>query len=111
MRASYKYPGSVSGAMNFRAIAQTTMVLSALLAGCAEQTMKPIASVEEGVRLVDSFKGEAQDFELAVPESLLDPVGINMSLITDRALARGWEPDGFVQSDGYRVFRYRKLRQ
>jgi len=110
MRASHKYPGSVSGALKLRGSALTTMLLSALLTGCTDQTMKPIASVEEGFRLVDSFKGEAQDFELAVPESLMDPVGINMSLITDRALARGWEPDGFVQSDGYRVFRYRELR-
>ena len=72
--------------------------------------MKPIGSIDEGVRLVDSFQGKPQDFQLAVPDSLLDPVGINMAIITDRVLARGWQPDGFTQAQGFRVFRYKELK-
>lgn len=69
----------------------------------------PIASVEEGMHLVDAFGGRPEDFQLVVPAALLDPIGINMAKITDRVLARGWEPDGFVQQAESRVFRYKVL--
>ena len=41
--------------------------------------MKPISSVEEGISLIDSFKGKAEELVLAVFDSLLDPVGLNMA--------------------------------
>lgn len=75
-----------------------------------QHRMKVIASVEEGVRLVDSFEGKAEEFVLAVAGSLLDPMGINMAIITDRVLARGWQPAGFTQSEGYRIYRYEELK-
>jgi hypothetical protein len=71
--------------------------------------MKPIASARDGMELVDSFVGDPENFVLAVPEALLDPVGINMALITDRILARGWEPNRFERHDGYRLYRYKVL--
>ena len=71
--------------------------------------MNVIASVEEGLQLINSFPGRAEDFQLLVPEALLDPVGMNMAIITDCALARNWQPDGFVLGDGYRAFRYKEL--
>jgi hypothetical protein len=73
---------------------------------CMDSEQSLIASVEEGVRLVDSFKGKAEEFVLAVPDSLLDPVGLNLAVITDRVLARGWQPAGFTQAEGYRIYRY-----
>ena len=91
----------------FRAVGVTVV---ALIAGCESRDMKPIASVEEGVRLVESFKGSPQDFQLAVPDTMLDPVGVNMAIITDHVLKRGWEPDGFSQASGYRVYRYKALK-
>jgi len=72
--------------------------------------MKSITSVEEGVRLIESFKGLPQEFQLAVPDAMLDDVGINMAIITDHVLKRGWEPDGFTQASGYRVYRYKALK-
>jgi len=74
--------------------------------GSADSKLKPIASIEEGVRLVDSFKGNPEDFQLAVPDSLNDARGMTMAIITDRVLARGWWPHGFLQEHGYRVYRY-----
>jgi hypothetical protein len=68
--------------------------------------VKPIASAEEGMRLVDSFQGNPEDFQLAVPDALLDPAGLNMAIITDRVLARRWWPNGFEQRDRYRIYRY-----
>lgn len=68
---------------------------------------EPIASVEEGVRLVQTFKGEPQDFRLVIPESLMDPVGMNIAIITNEILKRGWMPDDVVKKPGYRVFTYK----
>ena len=50
--------------------------------------MTPATTVEEARRLIDSFRGEPEDFELAISNELLDPVGINMAIITDAILAR-----------------------
>jgi hypothetical protein len=72
-------------------------------------TMKPIASVDEALQLVSSFTGKPEEFQLAVPEALIDAVGINMAIITDRVLSRGWQPDGFTQKFGYRIYRYKEL--
>jgi hypothetical protein len=71
--------------------------------------MKPVKSVEEALQLVDSFVGRPDAFQLAVPDALLDPVGGNMAIITDRILARGWQPDVVIQGHGHRVFRYKEL--
>jgi hypothetical protein len=30
-----------------------------------------------------------------------------MAIITDRVLQRGWEPNGFVQKNGYRIYLYK----
>ena len=73
------------------------------------KSLKAIGSVQEALKLVDSFSGNPEDFELAVPATLLDAVGINMAIITDRILQRGWQPDGFTQESGYRRLRYKKL--
>jgi hypothetical protein len=62
----------------------------------------------EALGLVDSFNGKPEDFQLAIAETLLDATGINIAIITDRILKRGWQPDGFTQEPGYRLFRYKK---
>ena len=71
--------------------------------------MKPISTVEEAQRTIRAFEGKPEDFRLPIADALLDPVGINLSMITDDILARGWEPDGYIQEKGYRIFKYRKL--
>ena len=68
---------------------------------------KIVKSVEEALRLVDGFQGAPEDFELAFPDSLNDPIGMNMAIIGDRILSRGWWPDGFVQKTGFRIYRYK----
>jgi hypothetical protein len=70
--------------------------------------VKPVTSIVEALGLVDSFDGKPEDLQLAIPEPLLDAVGINIAIITDHILRRGWRPDGFTQGPGYRLFRYRK---
>ena len=31
-----------------------------------------------------------------------------MAVITDGILAREWEPDGYIQEHGYRIYKYKK---
>jgi hypothetical protein len=71
--------------------------------------MKPVASVAEAIQTIDAFSGPASDFLLAFPDELNDPIGINLAIVTDRILARGWCPAGFTQFSGYRVLRYAPL--
>jgi hypothetical protein len=39
----------------------------------------------------------------------LDPVGINMAIIADAILAREWEPDGYTEASGYRIYKYKTM--
>lgn len=72
--------------------------------------MNPFTDVHDAVRYVDGFSGTPEELNLAISDVLLDPVGISMAIITDRVLARGWEPNGYEQKDGFRVYRYKKMQ-
>ncbi len=54
--------------------------------------MKPINSVDAAIAAINAYSGKPEDFQLAIAESLLDPAGVNMAIITDRILARSWMP-------------------
>jgi len=71
--------------------------------------MKPVTTVEEAQEIIRSYQGKPEDFRLSVAEGLLDPVGINMAIITDAIVAREWEPDGFIQEKGFRIYKYKEL--
>lgn len=71
--------------------------------------MEIIDSVQEAVRQVVTFEGDPEDFQLTISQQLLDPVGVNMAIITDYVLKRGWEPNGFSQGDGFRTYRYKGM--
>ena len=71
--------------------------------------MKPITTVAEARRLIASFTGRPEDFRLPVANELLDPVGVNMAIITDDILAREWEPDGYVEGSGCRIYKYKAM--
>ena len=71
--------------------------------------MSPITTIEEANRIIEEYQGAASDFQLPIADSLLDPVGVNMAIITDYILARDFMPDGFEQKDGYRLYKYKDL--
>ena len=71
--------------------------------------MKPFKDTNEAARYVESFEGKASDLKLAICDSLLDPVGINMAIITDKILDKGWEPNGYEEHEGYRVYMYKEM--
>jgi len=72
--------------------------------------MNPISNIDDAKKVIEAHEGDAEDFELPISEELQDPLGINMSIITDVILARGWETNGFVQNDGYRIYLYKRMQ-
>lgn len=70
--------------------------------------MKPFTEIEAALAFVKSFRGSAEELQLPIDDSLQDPVGLNMALLVDHMLGREWEPAGFEQMPGYRIYRYRE---
>jgi hypothetical protein len=73
-----------------------------------EHHMKPFTEIEAALEFVKSFRGCAGELLLPIDDSLQDPVGMNMALIVDHLLGREWEPAGYEQMSGYRVYRYKE---
>jgi len=71
--------------------------------------MKPFEDAIEAAHYVERFEGKASDLKLAISDSLLDPIGINMAMITDKILDKGWEPNGYEEKEGYRVYMYKEM--
>jgi len=69
--------------------------------------LKPIKTVDEAIAIIYEYQGESQNFELPISLILLDSMGINMTIITDRVLSKGWIPDGYVERDEVRIFKYK----
>ncbi len=68
--------------------------------------MKPIETVDEALKIIDSYDELPKDFALPVADSLQDPVGANMAIIVDRILSKGLMPDGYEQKEKYRLYKY-----
>ncbi len=68
--------------------------------------MEPITDIAEAIRRIEEYQGAPQDFELPISDSLNDEIGVNIAIVTDAILGKGWEPNGFVQKDGFRIYLY-----
>jgi hypothetical protein len=71
--------------------------------------MRPITTIEEARRTIQNFSGGPEDFVLPISDQLQDPIGVNMAIIVDAILDKGWEPDGFEQRDEFRLYRYKTM--
>ena len=85
------------------------VAFSAAVEARTVRSMPTVKSVEEALQYIDAFKGDADNCRFGIPEQLFDPAGVSAARITDRALSRGWEPDGFVVVLDYRVYRFRAI--
>ena len=63
--------------------------------------------VVDAVESVKRFEGRPEDFQLPISEEMLDPVGMNMAIVGDAVLSKGWTVDGYHQMDGFRIYRYK----
>ena len=68
--------------------------------------MAPCRNIEDALEAIREFEGPAGKFRLLVANSVLDPPGANMAIVTDALLAKGWQPDGFEDKGDHRLFRY-----
>ena len=48
--------------------------------------MKPFKEAKEAAQYIENFGGKARDLKLPICDSLHDPIGINMTIITDKIL-------------------------
>ncbi len=71
--------------------------------------VKPYCTIGDAVAAIDAHKGTAETFTLPLADSLHDPMGMAIAILTDRILARGWEPGGCEQGEGFRIYRYKTM--
>ena len=69
----------------------------------------PAKTVDEALAVIKHYQGRAEDFELLIDDTVLDPTGINMAIIGDSLLKKKLFPEGFEQKHGYRVYRFRSV--
>ena len=67
---------------------------------------------EKAAEFVKSMTIEGSSFELAIADGIKfagqpDAMGLGMAVVLDACLARGFEPDGFKECDGHRVYMYK----
>jgi len=71
------------------------------------------STVEAVLSQVDSIPS-GPSFELWIPQHLTlrgqsAPADVAMAVILDKILGMGYEPDGFSEADGGRIYRYRVM--
>jgi len=67
--------------------------------------MTPATTVEQALE----HEGPASELRLAIADARLGAVGVNMAIVTDGLLTKGFMPDGFEEHDGFRVYKYTEL--
>jgi hypothetical protein len=73
-----------------------------------------INSAEEGVKYLEANPPSGDSFKLAISNSFTfvghpDTMGAGMAIILDKILGLEYEPDGFEQMDGFKLYRYKKM--
>ncbi len=77
--------------------------------GLNEIQREPLKTIEEATEYISSkFKNTEET--LWVANSLNDNTGMNMALIMDKLLKKGYMPDGFEQKEEYRIYKYKKTK-
>jgi hypothetical protein len=71
-------------------------------------------SAEEGLKYLDSCEPLGDSFQIAISDSFTfsgqpDTMGAGMGVILDKILSFGFEPDGFEQRDGYKLYKFTEI--
>ena len=73
-----------------------------------EHQKEPLKTVQEATEYISSnFKNSEETLWIA--NSLIDNTGINMALIMDKLLKKGYMTNGFDQEGEYRIYKYKKI--
>ena len=84
-------------------------LVSGIFVSSQAMATEPFKEVEAAVEYVRSFAGVAEELKLSISDELNDPVGMNMAIVTDAILEKGFEPNGFEQQQGYRIYVYKSI--
>ena len=73
-----------------------------------------IHSAEEDVEHLDANPPSGDSFNLAISNSFTfcghaDTMGAGMAILLDKILGLEYEPDGFEEMDGFKLYRYKKM--
>jgi hypothetical protein len=69
--------------------------------------MTPFTNIEDARKYVaESFNDKEET--LLISDELNDEMGINMTIILDGILSKGYDVNGFEQKEGYRIYKYKK---
>jgi hypothetical protein len=66
-----------------------------------------LTTVENARNYVTESFNEKEE-TLLISDELNDEMGLNMAIITDGILKKGYMPDGLEQKDGYCIYKYKK---
>ena len=71
-------------------------------------------SAEEVLAYLETNQPAGGLFQLAISDSFTfsgqpDTVGAGMAVILEKILKLGYEPDGFDQKDGYKLYNYKQM--
>jgi hypothetical protein len=74
-----------------------------------------LKSAEDGIKYLESHPPSGASFQLSISESFTfagktDTMGAGMAVLLDKILGLGYEPDGFEQKSGSRLYRYKKMQ-
>jgi len=78
-----------------------------LIISTSSPATEPFKEIDRAVEFIRSFTGEADELKLPISNSLNDPLGMNMAIILDVILEKGFIPDGFEQHQDYKIYRYK----
>lgn len=91
------------------------IVLAVALIGCGrgETPVTTFTSAESAARYVQETPLPSSGFTLAISDAFTfagrpDTIGAGMAVVLDAVLANGFVPDGFVQKDGFRLYKYKR---
>lgn len=72
-------------------------------------------TAEEVLAYLETNQPTGGLFQLAISDSLTfsgqpDTMGAGMAVMLDKILGLGYEPDGFDQKDGYKLYNYKQMK-
>lgn len=97
-----------------------TVLVSLLFSGCGgdrvlRDNVMIYKTAEDARAYVEATKLTGDHFELAIANEFTfagqpDTMGAGMAVVVDAILAQEYEPDGFEQREGYRLYRYKPMK-
>ncbi|CAL2083172.1 hypothetical protein [Tenacibaculum sp. 190524A05c] len=85
------------------------LVFIVILSNCneAKKELQILTNIEDARKFVSESFNEKEE-TLLISDKLNDGLGLNMAIIGDGILKKGYMPDGFIQKEGYRIYKYKK---